>query len=298
VEYTARLFSEGLSPEQIALQRGLTLITIYGHFARLISMGKISVEDVIPEDVRMQIEAAIQQVGTTEQLMPIKILLPEQISYEVIRCVVEAWKRAHSSSDKAKPPAQEDAINQYLSRSHPRPLPGPWQAGWALDFHSSFTGSDWKRSQAGELAYRLKYEGDLEAIPALVDQSLALITEHPELAQVDAILPVPPSTPRSTDPVSAFATVLAQRLELTMLPALIKIRQTSPQKELHNLAQKHANVAGAFGLQSPIGGKRLLVVDDLFDSGATLEEITRLLQRAGAAKICVLTLTRTIHSDA
>jgi len=97
--------------------------------------------------------------------------------------------------------------------------------------------------------------------------------------------------------VSAFATVLAQRLELTMLPALIKIRQTSPQKELHTLAQKRANVAGAFGLQSPIGGKRLLVVDDLFDSGATLEEISRLLQRAGAAKICVLTLTRTIHSD-
>ena len=385
VEYTARLFSEGLSPEQIALQRGLTLITIYGHFARLISMGKISVEDVIPEIVRMQIEAAIMQVGKTEYLMPIKILLPDEISYGIISCVVEGWKQAHASPAAGSSPTltidpvttaildcvwalpgrlprsgvakllvgsrservekyqthklykrlagysrsevmiqidnllasgkiakdehgylipvknplpTEDAINQYLSRSHPRPLPGPWQAGWALDFHSSFTGSDWKRSQAGELAYRLKYEGDLEAIPALVDQSLALITEHPELAQVDAILPVPPSTPRSTDPVSAFATVLAQRLELTMLPALIKIRQTSPQKELHNLAQKHANVAGAFGLQSPIGGKRLLVVDDLFDSGATLEEITRLLQRAGAAKICVLTLTRTIHSDA
>ena len=42
----------------------------------------------------------------------------------------------------------------------------------------------------------------------------------------------------------------------------------------------------------------LLVVDDLFDSGATLEEITRVLAHAGAASVCVLTLTRTIHSDA
>jgi len=57
-------------------------------------------------------------------------------------------------------------------------------------------------------------------------------------------------------------------------------------------------VSGAFDLQSPIKGKRLLVVDDLFDSGATLEEITHLLRRAGATRICVLTLTRTIHSDA
>jgi len=38
-------------------------------------------------------------------------------------------------------------------------------------------------------------------------------------------------------------------------------------------------------------------VDDLFDSGATLEEITRLLIRAGTACVNVFTLTRTIHSD-
>jgi predicted amidophosphoribosyltransferase len=47
-----------------------------------------------------------------------------------------------------------------------------------------------------------------------------------------------------------------------------------------------------------VDGKRLLVVDDLFDSGATLEETVRLLKGAGAAQVCVLTLTRTIHSDA
>jgi predicted amidophosphoribosyltransferase len=38
-------------------------------------------------------------------------------------------------------------------------------------------------------------------------------------------------------------------------------------------------------------------VDDLFDSGATLAEITRLLLKSGAASVNVLTLTRTIHSD-
>jgi adenine/guanine phosphoribosyltransferase-like PRPP-binding protein len=189
-------------------------------------------------------------------------------------------------------------VEAFLSRPHPRQLPGIWDAGWALDFHSQFAGANWNRSETGELAYRLKYQGDLSALPALVEQAMTLIADHPELAQVDAVVPVPPSRLGLNDPVSSFAKALTQRLGLELLPVLIKSRQTAPQKEMHTLAQKRVNVAGAFDLQSPVKGKHLLVIDDLFDSGATLEEIHRLLRRAGAARVCVLTLTRTIHSDA
>jgi len=79
---------------------------------------------------------------------------------------------------------------------------------------------------------------------------------------------------------------------------LIKTRRTEPQKEIHTLAQKRANVAGAFAVREDMRGKRLLIMDDLYDSGATLEEASRVLRKAGAARLCVLTLTRTIHSDA
>ena len=75
------------------------------------------------------------------------------------------------------------------------------------------------------------------------------------------------------------------------------MRQTQPQKEMHTLVQKHDNVAGAFALNGDITGKRALVVNDLFDSGATLEEITKLLLKHKAACVNVLTLTRTIHAD-
>ena len=121
---------------------------------------------------------------------------------------------------------------------------------------------------------------------------------HPELIQVDAILPVPPSIQRPNDPVCEFAIALGERLGLSVETILIKTRQTAPQKEMRTLAQKHANVTGAFAVHGIVRGRHLLVVDDLFDSGATLEEITRLLLRLGAASVSVLTLTRTIHSDA
>jgi ATP-dependent DNA helicase RecQ len=191
-----------------------------------------------------------------------------------------------------------DSIITFLSRPHPRQLSGPWQAGWALDFHSRFSGSDWNRSLIGDLTYRLKYMADLAALPLLVDQAMVVLADHPELSQVDAILPVPPSLPHPNDPVLAFAEALSERLGTAVLPAVVKTRQTKPQKEIRSLAQKRANVSGAFAIQGDVCGKSFLLVDDLFDSGATLEEITHLLIRAKAARINVLTLTRTIHSDA
>jgi ATP-dependent DNA helicase RecQ len=309
VEYTARLLVDGLTVEQIAARRGLSPKTIYSHAAKLIVAGRIEIETIVSKDVQQAIEAAILQVGSVEYLYPIKILLPEEIDYNVIRCVVESWKlRQASETGTDLPTAQkpfqastspeEDPVAAFLSQSHPRPLLGPWQVGWALGFHSQFSGADWKRSKAGELAYRLKYQGDVSVLPELVEQAIALIAVHPELAQVDAVIPVPPSTQRPNDPVSSFAVILAQKLGVPYLPVLVKSRITAPQKEMHTLAQKRANTAGAFNIKSSIRGQRVLIVDDLYDSGATLDEITRLIQRGGALKVNVLTLTRTIHSDA
>ncbi len=311
LEYTAELLAAGLNVEQVAARRGLSPVTIYNHAAKLIMAGRISVDDVLPNNIKGEVEAAIQQAGSVEYLYPIKILLPDDIGYEVIRCVIEGWKRNEkfessfitspktdekSVTDSIRPGA-EDTIANFLSRTHPRQLPGPWASGWALGFHSQFSGAEWKRSNAGELAYRLKYQDDLTVLPELVEQAAALIAEHPALGQVDAIVPVPPSVPRAHDPVSSFAKALSQRLGLVYWPVLVKARHTTPQKELHTLAQKRKNVDGAFDNIEPVIGKRVLIVDDLFDSGATLHEIYRLLHRLGAKEVCVLTLTRTIHSD-
>jgi predicted amidophosphoribosyltransferase len=149
----------------------------------------------------------------------------------------------------------------------------------------------------GEWTYRLKYKEDASVLPDLVAQALALAKTQPELLQVDVILPVPPSQPRSNDPVRLFAQALAQQTGLKLGDALVKSRQTQQQKTFSTLAQKKANVSGAFGLTASVKGLRLLVVDDLFDSGCTLLEIFRVLEKAGPAAVHVSTLTRTIHTE-
>ena len=172
-----------------------------------------------------------------------------------------------------------------------------WAGRWT--FTADLPASNWNRSEIGELVYRYKYQQDMSVLPTLIDISgIFFLKDHPDIVRVDAVVPIPPSSSRPDDPVSLFTAGVAKHFSLEFKPLLTKSRQTSPQKEMHTLAQKRENVAGAFSLNSQILGKRLLIVDDLYDSGATLEEASQLLRRSGASKICVLTLNSTIHTDA
>jgi ATP-dependent DNA helicase RecQ len=74
-EYTAQLFSNGWSVEQIAKERQLAIGTIYGHFGRLISAGRCTARQIIPGEMVERIERAISQAGSVDTLFPISGLI-------------------------------------------------------------------------------------------------------------------------------------------------------------------------------------------------------------------------------
>lgn len=184
-----------------------------------------------------------------------------------------------------------------LSQPCPQQLLGPWEAGWALDLHSHFVRETWQRSETGRLVCRYKYRGRIDLADKLADRIVALMEQHPELNAVDGIVPVPPSTARLYDPLQLLGQTLTRRLRIPSYnELLVKTRPTDRQKDMRTRMQKRANVAGAFAVRGDVRGKSLLVLDDLYDSGETLKEVTRLLKHVGARSVKVLTLTRTIHA--
>jgi ComF family protein len=76
---------------------------------------------------------------------------------------------------------------------------------------------------------------------------------------------------------------------------LVRTRPTRPQVELDH-AERVENVAGAFSLRYPgvIVGKKVLVIDDVFTTGATLNECASVLKTAGAAQVTAFTLARAL----
>ena len=76
---------------------------------------------------------------------------------------------------------------------------------------------------------------------------------------------------------------------------LIRKTETPPQTTL-SLKERKPNVRGAFAVapRRTVEGMRLLLVDDVYTSGATVNECARVLVRSGAREVQVLTLGRTM----
>ena len=161
-----------------------------------------------------------------------------------------------------------------------------YAGGVALSFYGN--------TRVGEAIHACKYGASPQPFPDwLVGQSASLIQQRFAGDPLDGITPIPSTVSGSL--VEDFAKRLAARLSIPFVPALRKVRQTQPQKEFSNSVQKAENIKGAFECAAPVQGKTLLIVDDVYDSGATLKEAGRILKQAGAGRLYAFCITRTRH---
>jgi len=148
--------------------------------------------------------------------------------------------------------------------------------------------------------YRFKYYGQMVLGPrlgklmaeALGDGAAGIAADA-----VDVICPVPLHSSRLRERGFNQSELLAEEVAAALdkpLKALLeRTRPTLPQVDLP-VESRRANVRDAFAprLQEVIAGQRVLLVDDLFTTGATLSECARALRRADAAEVTVFTLAR------
>jgi competence protein ComFC len=184
-------------------------------------------------------------------------------------------------------------------------IPGRWSNGFALDVQtksSEFLGHDEyghpqfdnKRSEIGELLYKLKYRRDESVIPEIAEVAGTFIESY--LPTVDLIIPAPPSSPRPKQPVILIARAIGELVKIPLSEDCVrKVRETPQLKNVFDFDERSRLLDGVFEVDLDLAkGKVVLLFDDLYRSGATLNAVTSLLYDQGGAKdVLALTLTRT-----
>lgn len=184
-------------------------------------------------------------------------------------------------------------------------LEGNWKRGLAFDVHtlsSTYLGVDeygheqWEntRSDMGELLYRLKYRSEIDKSREIA----SLLDRIKGIESMDCIVPVPSTNQqRPIQPVLEIARALGERRGVAVLEDVLAKRAGGPElKDVEDTEEREELLRGRLYLQAINGlaGQNVLLVDDLYRSGATLRAATALLYEQACVKdVFVLTMTKT-----
>jgi ATP-dependent DNA helicase RecQ len=148
-------------------------------------------------------------------------------------------------------------------------------------------------SNIGAALHRSKYENGGDFPDFLLKKTLSVFGKKYKGVHFDLVMYLPPT--KSGDLVKNFTTKFARVINVPISHDLIKIRITQEQKIFQNSYSKQENVAGAFDVDEAIvKGKTILLLDDIYDSGATLKEIGKLLTQKGAKYIVPIVIAKTV----
>lgn len=134
----------------------------------------------------------------------------------------------------------------------------------------------------------VKYKNKREYLDFYAEEAVKRCGELLLRMQADALVPVPVHPKRRRMRGFNQAELLAEKMgEALSLPVwnevLYRSRNTEPQKEL-SPAERLKNLEQAFAAK-PVLGKRLILIDDIYTTGSTMEACSRVLKRAGAETI-------------
>jgi ComF family protein len=138
-----------------------------------------------------------------------------------------------------------------------------------------------------------------ELVVSLARPLADFLTAHLERPfPLDCLCPVPlhPARERMRgfNQSCRLAEEVSKRWDIPVEPRLLaRVQNTRPQMQLPR-DERRANVRGAFTVNGEVRGRSIGLVDDVYTTGSTLRECSRMLKHAGAARVLVITLARAL----
>lgn len=213
-------------------------------------------------------------------ISPNKILIEKTIkdkSNEVIEKCVNEYKNSIKTYDYTN--EEVEIIKEHLKKaSH-------MVNGYAASYYGA--------SNVGTAIHRSKYENGGDFPDFLLKKTLSMFGKKFRDIKFDLVLYLPPT--KSGDLLKKFAMKFASVINVPISHALKKVRVIQEQKMFQNSYSKHENVLGAFDIGADVvKSKTILLIDDIYDSGATLKEVGNILTQKGAKLIVPIVIAKTV----
>ncbi|MDZ4182041.1 MAG: ComF family protein, partial [Candidatus Cloacimonadaceae bacterium] len=147
------------------------------------------------------------------------------------------------------------------------------------------------------MIHAIKYEGMTSPVSFIVKGMQHSLSSSAELADIDLITAVPlhrvRRRERGFNQSELLARALAKALGKIYADPVSRRHYTQSQTRLHK-QQRIKNLGGAFKLRrkANVANKRVLLIDDVFTTGSTVNEVAQTLRNGGAGYIAVLTAAR------
>ena len=177
----------------------------------------------------------------------------------------------------------------------------PWitgqEAEQKFEFVSLCVSPLWYRDSVRESVHRYKFDGCSGYAKTYGKLVAQCVSDH-LLDRFDVISWVPLSAKRlrkrGYDQAKLLAVATAHNLDSVAVETLRKVRNTDAQSGIHDDSARRANVLGVYDVPDPefVAGKRILLIDDVVTTGATLSESARVLRTFGAKEVVGASLAR------
>jgi pli0014 protein len=186
----------------------------------------------------------------------------------------------------------------------PIEIKGLWDEGYCMDYHSissEYVGDDpygnarfqTERTVLGQFMYELKYKGNTLCIDKMIDLIGPFLKKWLQSKNIDVVLPVPPSKlDRYYQPVFGVSKAIADYLNVAYTSDVLYKNSRQQYKDI-NAKEKYDIENSIVLMKSAKREYNALIVDDIFETGKTLNQVVEALKRDPLLKkVYVVAITK------